>query len=97
MIDNTQELDEVLELLHNSWLEDDYNPKDPDAIEANQAIQAHIDKRVNEVLDRVDEEVIGEYERVYKTEDKDYLARLIARNRLKSDQRQAIKKLRSEL
>lgn len=37
-----EKLDEVLELLHNSWLEDDYNLSDPDAIEAKEALMALI-------------------------------------------------------
>lgn len=35
---DSAELDEILELLHNSWLEDDYDGEDPDAIEAKQAL-----------------------------------------------------------
>lgn len=53
MTDNTQELDRILELLHNSWLEDDYDPKDPDAIEAKQAILDWHNKQTLELLDRL--------------------------------------------
>lgn len=41
-------LDEILELLHNSWLDDDYEAKDPDATEAKQAITSLIKELVAE-------------------------------------------------
>ena len=56
--------DQILELLHNSWLEDDYDSEDPDAMEAKrhlaEAVEAIIggdftevteyDKAINGVL-----------------------------------------------
>lgn len=42
---DTQELDEILELLHNSWFEDDYDPTDPDAMEAKKELLALIASR----------------------------------------------------
>ena len=41
-------LDEILELLHNSWLDDDYEAKDPDATEAKAAITSLIKELVAE-------------------------------------------------
>lgn len=42
------ELDEILEWLHNSWLEDDYDPNDINAIEALAAIQSAIAEAIPE-------------------------------------------------
>ncbi len=58
-------------------------------------IIAHIDKKVNEALDRVEEEVIGEDE-IWNIKE-NYGYRQQYQNQLKKEQHQAIKKLRSEL
>ena len=52
-----KELDEILELLHNSWFEDDYDPTDPDALEAKQAIMQLItaDRKRVALEARIDE------------------------------------------
>ena len=73
--------------------------------EAEQAIQAHIDKRVNEVLCIVEEVVIGGVEGIWCDFESDRGTRLCkwcggyrsAIEHAKWEQHQAIKKLRSEL
>lgn len=86
MAGNKSELDEILQLLHNSWLEDDYNPKDPDAIEAKQAILDWHNKQVLEIIGE-DEPVI--YQGVYVDNLDDVEAR--DRNKLRAEQRNKLK------
>jgi hypothetical protein len=59
MTNYNERLDEILELLHNSWLDDDYDAKDPDATEAKQAI-------IKLIEDEVREAVWKEKERIYE-------------------------------
>lgn len=47
---DSDELDSILEILHNSWLEDDYDPSDPSAIEARQALAAYFEEMAGEGL-----------------------------------------------
>ena len=43
-------IDEILELLHNSWFEDDYEYDDPDGVSAKQSILKLIKDTCNEVI-----------------------------------------------
>jgi hypothetical protein len=76
------------------------------SLKTTQAIQTHVDKKVNEVLDRVDEEVIGEdvitdpNPEIPVGVNESYDIKCYNRvgaNDLREQQRQAIKQLRSEL
>lgn len=53
---NNERLDEILEELHNSWLEDDYEYDDPCGVKAKLAIQSLIRTEIAKVLDRLDKE-----------------------------------------
>ena len=53
-------LDEILEELHNSWLEDDYEYDDPCGVKAKLAIQSLIRNEIAKVLDTIEIAVLGE-------------------------------------
>lgn len=40
------ELDAILEELHNAWLDDDYDPNDQSAVEAKTALQQHVAQQI---------------------------------------------------
>jgi len=51
--DNTEWLDSILEILHNSWLEDDYEYDDPDGLHAKEQILAKLKQQ--DIKSRIDE------------------------------------------
>lgn len=52
-----QELDSILEELHNSWIEDDYEFDDPNGVHAKQTIKAIITTQKQELLSEIEKEL----------------------------------------